>query len=87
MPVIAVASPALGAAVAGMDLDTALANYPCSPCNFGVGSPDSLDPAAEESLGAALKETLAFDAAAVVFDCGPGSQVEYEMLLTLPDLA
>ena len=81
------ASPAFAAAVAGMDLDTALANYPCSPCNFGVGSLDSLDPAAEESLGVALKETLAFDAAAVVFDCGPGSPVEYEMLFTLPDLA
>jgi hypothetical protein len=33
------------------------------------------------------KERLAYGAAAVVFDCGAASQVEYEMLFTLPDLA
>ena len=33
------------------------------------------------------KERLAYGAAAVVIDCGAASQVDYEMLFTLPDLA
>ena len=70
-----------------MNLDAALSAYPCTPCNYAVGDLDDLDPAAEEILGAALKERLAYSAAVVVFDCGSSSSVEYEMLFTLPDLA
>lgn len=70
-----------------MDLDAALSAYPCTPCNFAVSDLDDLDPVAEESLGAALKERLAYGAVAVVFDCGSNSPVEYEMLFTLPDLS
>lgn len=70
-----------------MNLDAALSAYPCTPCNYAVADLDDLDPAAEESIGAALKERLAYSAAVVVFDCGPSSPVEYEMLFTLPDLA
>ena len=70
-----------------MNLDAALSAYPCTPCNYAVADLDDLDPTAEESIGAALKERLAYSAAVVVFDCGPSSPVEYEMLFTLPDLA
>lgn len=69
-----------------MNLDATLSAYPCTPCNYAVSDLDDLDPAAEETLGAALKERLAYGAAVVVFDCGSGSSVEYEMLFTLPDL-
>ena len=43
-----------GVVPTGMDLDAALASYPCTPCNYAVADLDDLDPAAEESLGAAL---------------------------------
>eukprot|EP01043_Picozoa_sp_COSAG02_P020452 COSAG02_NODE_1010_length_15227_cov_5.846774_3_plen_277_part_00 len=73
--------------VVGTNLDAALSAYPCRPCNYAVSDLDDLDPVAEETLGAALKERLAYSAVAVVFDCGSNSPVEYEMLFTLPELS
>lgn len=73
--------------IVGTNLDAALSAYPCRPCNYAVSDLDDLDPVAEETLGAALKERLAYNAVAVVFDCGSSSPVEYEMLFTLPELS
>ena len=83
----AMASASLSAAIESVNLDEALAAYPCTPCSYAVADLDSLSPEAEEALGASLKDRLAYRAAVVALGCGAGSQgLEYEMVFSLPAL-